>query len=99
MKKGKKHKGESRPEGSEIILLCVIYVQAMAAYKAGFTADITGNWDHCGSGSEQLGGKHLREASHALRRLIATAPPVSRGELRLPLRSCSRSVRSCRRPG
>ena len=76
-------KAEPKPAGSETIRQSVIYVQAMAAYKAGFTADITGNWDHCGSGGDQLGGKHLREAGHALRRLIAISPACVPG--RAPL--------------
>jgi hypothetical protein len=79
MKKTASKKAEPNPAGSEIIRQSVVYVQAMAAYKAGFTADITRNWDHCGSGNEQLGGKHLREAGHALRRLIAISPASESG--------------------
>jgi hypothetical protein len=70
MKKTNPKKVERKPAGSEIIRQCVIYVQAMAAFKAGFAADLTGNWDHCGSAKGQLGGHHLREAGLALRRLI-----------------------------
>jgi hypothetical protein len=83
MKKTASKKTAPKPAGSETIRQCVIYVQAMAAYEAGFTADITGDWDHCGSGSEQLGGGHLREAGHALRRLIAISPACVEG--RAPL--------------
>jgi hypothetical protein len=79
MKKTSPQKAEQKSVGSEIIRQCVIYVQAMAAYKAGFTADITGNWAHCGSGKKQLGGRQLREAGHALRRLIAISPAFVEG--------------------
>ena len=83
MKKTSPKKAEPKPAGSETIRQSVIYVQAMAAYKAGFTADITGNWDHCGSDNDKLGGKHLSEAGHALRRLIAISPACVHG--RAPL--------------
>ncbi len=82
-RRAKTPKTEPKPAGSETIHQSVIYVQAMAAYKAGFTADLTGNWDHCGSDNEKLGGKHLREAGHALRRLIAISPACVEG--RAPL--------------
>jgi hypothetical protein len=76
-------KAEPEPAGSEIIRQCVIYVQAMASYKAGFTADITDDWDYCGSGNKQLGGWQLREARHALRKLITISPACVAG--RAPL--------------
>ena len=41
-KKGKKHKRDQQPGGSEIIRQCVIYAQSIAAYQAGFKVDLTG---------------------------------------------------------
>ena len=73
-KKGKKHKRNQKPAGSEIIRQCVIYVQSMAAFTAGFEVDPSGNFDHAGSGKGQLGRKHLSHADHALRRLVALSP-------------------------
>src|SRR5450759_1962850 len=69
-KKGKKHKREQKSESSEIIRQCVIYVQSMAAYQAGFKVEI-GNFDHAGTGKGQLGRDYLRTADHALARLIS----------------------------
>jgi hypothetical protein len=82
-KKGKKHKRNQKPAGSEIIRQCVIYVQSMAAYEAGFTVDLTGNWDHAGAGQDRLGGEHLAHADRALAKLIALSPSFVAG--RAPL--------------
>jgi hypothetical protein len=87
MKKGKKQKAEKKPEGSEIIRQCVIYVQSMAALKAGFAVD-TGNFAYAGCGPGELGSKQIRIADKALRQLIALSPafveghpPLTREEL------------------
>ena len=86
-KKGKKHKRDQQPSGSEIIRQCVIYAQSIAAYQAGFEMDLTGNFDHAGSGKGQLGRDHLRTADHALARLVALSPafkgraPLNEAEL------------------
>jgi hypothetical protein len=82
-KKGKKHKRDQQPAGSEIIRQCVIYAQSIAAYQAGFKVDLTGNFDHAGSGKGQLGRDHLRTADHALARLVALSPSFVEG--RAPL--------------
>jgi hypothetical protein len=83
MKKPSSKKTAPKSAGSETIRQCVIYVQAMAAYKAGFTADITNDWDHCGSNKGREGGKHLRASEHALRKLISISPACVSG--RAPL--------------
>jgi hypothetical protein len=90
-KKGKKHKRNQKPASSEIIRQCVIYVQSMAAYQAGFKVDLTGNFDHAGSGKGQPGRDHLRTADHALARLVARlAPPLLRAGHHSMRLSCSR---------
>jgi hypothetical protein len=80
-KKGKKHKREQTPEKSEIIRQCVIYVQSMAAFQAGFKVDPTGYWDHAGSGKGQLGRDHVLAADHALARLVTLSPAEGRAPL------------------
>ena len=82
-KKGKKHKRDQQPAGSEIIRQCVIYVQSMAAFQAGFKVDPTGYWDHAGAGKGQLGRDHVLAADRALARLLAVSPSFVEG--RAPL--------------
>jgi hypothetical protein len=69
---------------SEIIEQCTVYAQSMAAYKAGFYTDPTGDFDYAGSGDRQLGAKHVEKARRTLLRLIAISEekrPLSADEL------------------
>jgi hypothetical protein len=69
-----KPKTAKGPLLSETIRFATIYVQAMAAYDAGFNADATGNFAHAGGANDQLGGKQLQKAQKALLKLIAISP-------------------------
>jgi len=71
------------PVLSEIIVQSTVYLQAMAAYEAGFRADATGDWDYAGAGSDKLGGRQLCKASKALAKLVALSPAFAAG--RVPL--------------
>jgi hypothetical protein len=81
-KKKLKAKAEATVPRSKIIEQCVIYVQSLAAYDAGFSVDRTGNSDYAGDGS------HIRKARAAMIKLIgisphctAGAPPLTASEL------------------
>jgi len=63
----------SQPDGSKIIEQCVIYVQQLAAYDAGFGVDRTGDADHCGKGG------HIRNAQRAMCKLIGLSPHKTPG--------------------
>ena len=69
---------------SDVIRYAVIYVQSMAAFHAGFKADVTGNFAYAGPHRNQPGNRQLHRAKKALRKLIAisfTRPPLTREEL------------------
>jgi hypothetical protein len=53
---------------SKVIRDCVVYVQSMAAFSAGFHVDPTGNGDYCDVGD------FTKKANAALRRLQANSP-------------------------
>ena len=55
-------------ERSEIIEQCVIYVQHLAAYDAGFSVDRTGNAEYCGKGGQ------IKKARRAMCKLIGLSP-------------------------
>jgi hypothetical protein len=62
-----KKKGKQKPDApdhSKIIEQCVIYVQALAAYDAGFSVDRTGNSRYAGK------GRQIKNASRAISKLI-----------------------------
>jgi hypothetical protein len=53
---------------SEIIKQCVIYVQQLAAYDAGFKVDHTDDSDHASKGGQ------IKKARRAMLRLIGLSP-------------------------
>jgi hypothetical protein len=61
-KKKAKPASETPAERSQIIELCVIYVQSLAAYDAGFSVDRTGDSDYASAGN------HIRKARAANRK-------------------------------
>jgi hypothetical protein len=63
----------SAPEGSEIIAQCVIYVQYLAAYDAGFSVDRSGDADYAGN------GRHISKARRAMSKLIGLSPHLKEG--------------------
>jgi hypothetical protein len=60
-------------ERSEIIEQCVIYVQHLAAYDAGFSIDCTGEAEYCGKGGQ------IRKARRAMCKLIGLSPHKTPG--------------------
>jgi hypothetical protein len=68
MSKTKSKAKPSQPDCSEIIEQCVIYVQHLAAYDAGFRVDRTGDADYCGKGG------HIKKARRAMCKLIGLSP-------------------------
>jgi hypothetical protein len=63
-----------KPAGSEIVSECVIHAQSVAACKAGYEVDLSGDFDFAGVGKGQLGLVPFRRADQALRRLVALSP-------------------------
>jgi len=57
MAKQKKAKPVAAPERSEVIAQCVIYLQQLASYDAGFKADATGEFEYAGRGNPNWKGK------------------------------------------
>ena len=55
------------PATSKIIEQCVIYVQQLAAYDAGFSVDRTDNSEHCT-------GRQIKKARGAMHKLICLSP-------------------------
>ncbi len=51
-KKTKRKRTVSSPDRSKIIEQCVIYVQSLAAYDAGFSVDRTANSEYAGQGRQ-----------------------------------------------
>jgi hypothetical protein len=71
-----KKKGKQKPDApdhSKIIEQCVIYVQALAAYDAGFSVDRTGNSRYAGK------GRQIKNASRAISKLIGLSPHCRAG--------------------
>jgi hypothetical protein len=60
-------------ERSEIIEQCVIYVQHLAAYDAGFSVDLTGDAEYCGKGGQ------IKKARCAMCKLIGLSPHKTPG--------------------
>jgi hypothetical protein len=58
---------------SPIIEQCVIYVQCLAAYDAGFSIDVSGNSDYAGKGD------HLESAKRAMVKLLGLSPHARAG--------------------
>ena len=73
MAKKKKAKPIAAPERSKIIEQCVIYVQCLAAYDAGFSVDHTGNSDYAGK------GRQISKARRAMAKLIGLSPHCRAG--------------------
>ena len=69
----KKLKAPANPERSKIIEQCVIYVQSIAAYDAGFAVDHTGDSDYAGKGGQ------MRNAKRAMSKLIALSSHLKGG--------------------
>jgi hypothetical protein len=67
-KKKAKQKAVDTAKRSKIIEQCVIYVQQLAAYDAGFAVDHTGDYDHAGKGAD------IKKALRALHKLICLSP-------------------------
>jgi hypothetical protein len=63
----------AEPRRSEIIEQCVIYVQQLAAYDAGFSVDRTGDADHCGKGGQ------IKQAQRAMCKLVGLSPHKTPG--------------------
>ena len=72
-KKGKQHAAAVAPGLSKIIEQCVIYVQQLAAYDAGFKVDHTGDCDHASK------GRQIKKARRALFKLICLSPHMRSG--------------------
>ena len=62
---------------SEIIKQCVIYVQLLAAYDAGFDVDHTGDSEYAGK------GRQLGKARRVLSKLIGLSPHCKAGAVPL----------------
>jgi len=58
---------------SKIIEQCVIYVQCLAAYDAGFSVDHTGDADYAGK------GRQISKARRAMAKLIGLSPHCRAG--------------------
>ena len=67
-KKSKAKAKPAKPDSSKIIEQCVIYVQHLAAYDAGFSVDRTGNAEYCGKGGQ------IKKARRAMCKLIGLSP-------------------------
>jgi hypothetical protein len=63
----------SRPDRSKIIEQCVIYVQQLAAYDAGFSVDRTDDAEYCGKRG------HIKKARRAMCKLIGLSPHTTPG--------------------
>jgi hypothetical protein len=63
----------SSPQRSKIIEQCVIYVQSVAAYDAGFSIDVSGDSDYAGKGD------HLESAKRAMVKLLGLSPHTRAG--------------------
>ena len=72
-KKSKAKAKEAKPEGSKIIEQCVIYVQCLAAYDAGFSVDRTGDADFCNTGDQ------IKKAHRAMCKLVGLSPNKTHG--------------------
>ena len=72
-KKKTKGKSNATPKRSEIIEQCVIYVQHLAAYDAGFKVDHTPDSDHASKGAQ------LKKAHRAMCKLIGLSPHARPG--------------------
>ena len=72
-KKKLKHKAVVVPAHSKIIEQCVIYVQQLAAYDAGFEVDHTGDSDYANKGG------HFKKARRAMCELIGLSPHKTPG--------------------
>jgi hypothetical protein len=68
-----KPKPKNTAERSEIIEQCVIYVQQLAAYDAGFDVDHTGDSDYAGKGGQ------IKKARRAMCKLIGLSPHKTPG--------------------
>jgi hypothetical protein len=73
--KGKKKAKQKHAasDHSKIIEQCVLYVQALAAYDAGFSVDHTGNSRYAGKGPQ------IKYASRAMSKLIGLSPHLKAG--------------------
>jgi hypothetical protein len=71
--KKKAKQKHAAPDRSKIIEQCVIYVQALAAYDAGFSVDHTGDSHYAGKGRE------IKKASRAMLKLIGLSPHCKAG--------------------
>ena len=58
---------------SKIIEQCVIYVQCLAAYDAGFRVDHTGDADYAGK------GRQISKARRAMAKLVGLSPYLRTG--------------------
>ena len=74
MAKKKKAKPIATPERSEVIAQCVIYLQQLASYDAGFNADATGDSEYAGRGNQ------IGKAKRALIRLVGLSPACIEGK-------------------
>ena len=72
-KKKAKQKHAPTAERSKIIEQCVIYVQQLAAYDAGFKVDHTGESDFASKGGQ------IRKARRAMLKLIGLSPYLKPG--------------------
>jgi hypothetical protein len=72
-KKSKAKAKEAKPEGSKIIEQCVIYVQCLAAYDAGFSVHRTGDADFCNTGDQ------IKKAHRAMCKLVGLSPNKTHG--------------------
>jgi len=70
-KKSKRAAGDTGR--SKIIEQCVIYVQCLAAYDAGFSVDPTGDADYAGK------GRQISKARRAMAKLIGLSPHCRAG--------------------
>jgi hypothetical protein len=70
---GKKKQKAAVKAQSKIIEQCVIYVQQLAAFNAGFSVDHTGDCDFASKGGR------LKKASRAMCTLISLSPHTSPG--------------------
>ena len=78
MAKSKKLKApDLKAKRSKIIEQCVIYVQQLAAYDAGFEVDHPGDSDHAGK------GRQIKKARRAMVKLIGLSPHQTAGAVPL----------------
>jgi hypothetical protein len=95
MAKRKKSNPVAAPERSEVIAQCVIYLQQLASYDAGFKADATGDSEYAGRGSQ------IGKAKRALGRLVGLSPACIEGKPKLVSENvgshsaCSTCITAC----